>query len=181
MITDGAILSRPSGADLDPPVDELIAEITDVHHERVRDQVRRLDRVSRNIRVDGDNDDPVAIEIRQLVQGLSACVESQLEKEEQVLFPMLRRLRYQTLITRCHAGRIRSLVSMAERDLARIRGVMVRLRDLALENLSFTPDCSWCSQLRAIAEEVLRDLRDHDDRELRLFSWAMAREEALTR
>ena len=63
--------------------------------------------------------DPVTADLRQLIGGLRACVESQLSMEESVLFPMLLRLQEQTLITPCRAGMIRGRVSQAERDLAR--------------------------------------------------------------
>ena len=172
--------------------DDWIAALTDVHHPCIREHVRRLDQLGSaegdGEREDGgscgrdaDPQDPVLVEIRQLVQGLAACVEMQLEKEERVLFPTLARLRHQTRISRCHAGMVRSLVATSERDMARVRGVLARLNDLLEERLAFAPDCRRCRLMDAVAEAMSMALAGHDELETLLFEWAVSHEGELAR
>ena len=173
---EAAILAHPT----DAPA--LIADVVAVHHAYLRRQLPRIDAVAADIIAFGGADEPVLIEIRQLVGGLRACIEQQLDREEQQLFPMLQRLATQTHVTRCHAGMIKSRIMMAERDLARIRGVIMRLCDLAAEHLSPAGSCEACHELLALTRAMLNDLREHTRKESELlFPWAIAREAALVR
>ena len=158
----------------------VIDGVVSVHHSALRVQAARIEQISRDIHAFGGADDPVLLEIRTLVGGLRACIDEQLDKEEHALFPMLRRLEQQTVVTRCHAGMIRSRIGMAERDLARIRGVLARLRDLAQEHLSPAGPCEACHELIRLIDEVNRDLREHTRLECEIiFPWAVQREAAL--
>ena len=160
----------------------LINDVVATHHAYLRRQLPRIDSVAGDIIGFGGADEPVLTEIRQLVSGLRACIEQQLDREEQQLFPMLIRLEQQTQVTRCHAGMIRSRIMMAERDLARIRGVIRRLADLAEEHLSPEGSCEACHELLAIARAMLLDLAEHTRKESELlFPWAVEREAALVR
>jgi regulator of cell morphogenesis and NO signaling len=160
----------------------LIADVVASHHAYLREQLPRVDAVAADIIGYGGADEPVLSEIRQLVGGLRACIESQLDREEQQLFPMLERLERQTHVTQCHAGMIRSRIMMAERDLARIRGVITRLHNLAQEHLSPAGACEACHDLLGITAAMLTDLREHTRKESEvLFPWAVAREAALVR
>jgi iron-sulfur cluster repair protein YtfE (RIC family) len=77
---------------------------------------------------------------------------------------------------------IRSRIGMAERDLARIRGVITRLKELAHEHLSPNGPCEACHELLSVIDELLGDLREHTRKECEvLFPWAIEREAALVR
>ena len=167
----------------DPPtMAELMDHLVSAQHAVLRQQVARVEDIARDIAAYQGADEPALLEIRQLVGGLRACVETQLDKEEQALFPMLRRLEQQTIVTKCHAGMIRSRIMMAERDLARIRGVMVRLKELAHEHLSPGGPCEGCHELLKVIDQILTDLREHTRLECEvLFAWAIEREAALVR
>jgi regulator of cell morphogenesis and NO signaling len=159
---------------------DVIERVVSLHHTTLRAQAVRVEQISRDIHAFGGADDPVLLEIRTLVSGLRACIDEQLDKEERALFPMLRRLEQQSVVTRCHAGMIRSRIQMAERDLARIRGVLVRLRGLAREHLSPAGPCEACHELIRVIDEVVIDLREHARLECEvLFPWAIEREAAL--
>jgi iron-sulfur cluster repair protein YtfE (RIC family) len=162
-------------------LDALLADIAVSHHAPLRQQVAAIDRVVGDMTAfGGDADAAVLLDIRQLVEGLRACVESQLATEQQILFPMLRRLRQQTFVSKCHAGMVRSRVSMVERDLARIRGVMIRLRDLGNEILSPRGGCEACHELLRVVDDTLINLRGLSAKESDLlFAWAVERERAL--
>jgi regulator of cell morphogenesis and NO signaling len=160
----------------------LIADIVGNHHAHLRAQLPRIESVAADIVTYGDAGDPILAEIRQLVGGLRACVESQLDKEEKLLFPMLARLEEQTVVSKCHAGMIRSRLVMAERDAARIRGVLARLRDLAMEHLSPAGGCEACHELIAVLDDLAADLKEHTRKECDvLFPWAVRREMELAR
>jgi iron-sulfur cluster repair protein YtfE (RIC family) len=163
-------------------IEALIDDITAIHHARLREQVEKIDELTRDIAEYGDGGDPAVLEIRQLVHGLAACVHAQLTSEEQLLFPMLRRLQHQTHITTCRAGMIRSRVMITEREFARIRGVMLRLRQLAAELASPDGPCEACHDLLRVVDALLGDLGEHAEKELtRLYPWAVARERQLSR
>jgi len=162
----------------------LMAEIVATHHALLRRQVPHIETIAADIaRYRGAGaDEPVLLEIRQLAGGLAACVAQHLDREEQTLFPMLVKLEQQTEVTKCHAGMIRSRLMMAERDAARIRGVLARLRELATEALSPAGPCEACHELLKVIDDVLGDLREHTRKECEvLFPWAVAREAALAR
>jgi iron-sulfur cluster repair protein YtfE (RIC family) len=164
------------------PIDDLLDELVTVHHPRLRGQVARIDQIAREMAAHGDaaNDGRLA-EIRQLIESLSACVDSQLISEEQVLFPMLRRLQRPTQITACRAGMIQSRLLIAEREFARLRGVTLRLRDLTREYTAPAGPCDATLEMQREIDTLLRDLRDHADKEIRVvYRWAAARERQLS-
>jgi regulator of cell morphogenesis and NO signaling len=176
--TSNLIETESSGT----PMGDLIDQIVSTHHVVLRAQLLRIEQIAGDITGFEGASEPVLIEIRQLVGGLRACAESQLDKEERALFPTLKRLEHQTIVTKCHAGMINSRISMAERDLARVRGVIHRLKELAHEHLSPTGPCEACHELLKVIDEVLLDLRKHTHKECEiLFPWAIAREAALAR
>ena len=182
--TDSAAPAAPMTA---PTMAALVAEIVATHHALLRREVPRIEQITHDLTSyegggGGGADDAVLMEIRQLASGLAACVAQQLDREEQVLFPMLVKLEQQTEVTKCHAGMIRSRLMMAERDAARVRGVLSRLRELATENLSPAGPCEACHALLAVIDEVLADLQEHTTKECdRLFPWAVRREAELAR
>ena len=181
MTFDESILSSSPGSDTGSlAVDELIDEIITVHHLLLREDVLRIDRIVRDMTEHGSTGESTLMEIQQLVQGLAACVESQLTTEERLVFPMLRRLQHQTQITKCRAGMIQSRVMVIEREFARIRGIMLRLQDLAQEYASPNGPCELCHELLRAARDLLSHLVEHSHRELGiLYPWAVAREREL--
>jgi iron-sulfur cluster repair protein YtfE (RIC family) len=155
----------------------LMAEIVATHHACLRRDVPRLEALARDL-AHPDAQEPALVELRSLFGGLWACVEAQLDKEEQVLFPMLARLEQQGQVSKCHAGMIRSRVMMAERDLARVRGVILRMKELASEHLALDAR----HELLDSIEALLADLREHTRKECDvLFAWAVQREAELAK
>jgi len=161
-------------------VEAVLSEIARTHHDFLRRHVERVGEIVADMTTFGDAGDEVRLEIRQLSEGLRLCVESRLAAEEEVLFPMLRWLTRQTHVSKCQAGMIRSRVMMAERDLARIRGVVVKLGERAEEILSPAGPCELCHELLRVTAALLEDLREHARKESDVvFPWAIAREDAL--
>ena len=171
-----------SGCDTSFNLEALLAEISATHHVLLRREVHRIEGIASQMTRSGDEDDWIIEEITQIARGLSACVAVELEREEQVLFPMLQRLAEQSSISSCRAGMIRSRVMLAERELARVRGVMVRLRELAEARLSPDGPCETCHELLGVIRPLMADLWEHTRKESEiLFPWAIARENALSR
>jgi iron-sulfur cluster repair protein YtfE (RIC family) len=167
-----------STSDID--LDTLLNDIIVSHHDPLRCQIKRIGNLVIEMLAYGDADDPVLLEIRQLVEGLHACVEAHISTEQNIVFPMLRRLRQQTFVSRCHAGMIRSRLMIIERDLARIRGIMLRLRDLAAEVISPRGGCEICHDLQGVIDETTTNLERLSDKQGgMLFPWAVAREQSL--
>lgn len=159
---------------------EWIADLSGGHHVYLRRQTRRIEQIVREIADFNEAENPIVTDMQQLVGGLRQCVEAQLAMEEEILFPMLARLQEQTVISKCRAGIIRARVVVAERDLARIRGVVLRLRDLAEEFMSPRGPCEACHELLSLVRALLADLREHTRKESEiLFPWAVAREAEL--
>ena len=162
-------------------VEQCLSDLVATHHAYLRRQVGEIERVVRDIIAFGDGAHPVAVDMQQLIGGLRTCVESQLSMEEEILFPMLVRLQEQTVISKCRNGIIRSRVMQSERDLARIRGVVLRLRDLAEEFISPHGPCEACHELLDLIRALLADLREHTRKESQVvFPWAIEREKALS-
>jgi iron-sulfur cluster repair protein YtfE (RIC family) len=75
---------------------------------------------------------------------------------------------------------IQSRVMITEREFARIRGVMLRLRDLTHEYASPHGPCEMCHELLSAIQTLLGDLRRHAEKELGvLYPWAVERERKL--
>ena len=157
-----------SSFDLTVLLDELFA----THHQVLRRAVRRIAALAA--------DNHVHDEIAQVANSLAACCESQLDREENVLFPMLQRLAQTTSISACRAGMIRARVMIAERELARVRGTLQRLRELAEQHLSPAGPCEACHELLLVINPLMSDLREHTRKKCDLlFPWAIEREQAL--
>src|SRR5688572_26760239 len=121
----------------------LLDDIASTHHQVLRRDAVRIEALT-SMAFSEVQDDRVVGEMSQIARGLSACVKTELEREENVLFPMLQRLAEQTSISACRAGMIKSRVLIAERELARVRGVVVRLKELAEAHLSPAGPCEIC-------------------------------------
>lgn len=173
----------PAAPTLSPAdsIASLLDRIVAMHHTRVRAATSRIEQLAREMCDFAGADPSILLEIRQLAGGLGACADAHLDREARLIFPTLRRLESQTSISRCHAGMIRSQLAMAERELARIRGVVLRLHELARESLSPAGPCESCHELVSVASALIDDLRQYTLKESQvLFPWAIAREAELS-
>jgi iron-sulfur cluster repair protein YtfE (RIC family) len=167
--------SCPSNFDLAA----LLDDIAGTHHQVLRRDAARIEALTASMDA---QDDRIVNEITQIGRGLAACVKTELEREENVLFPMLQRLAEQTSISVCRAGMVQSRVMIAERELARVRGAVVRLAELAQAHLSPTGPCESCHELLGVLSPLMVDLREHTRKESEiLFPWAIDRERAVIR
>lgn len=79
-----------SRAGADPAA--MVDDIVDTHHRYLRQELPELERLAEKVHgVHGDRH-PELAEVRRLVTDLRADLEPHLDKEEQVLFPAIRRL-----------------------------------------------------------------------------------------
>jgi iron-sulfur cluster repair protein YtfE (RIC family) len=160
----------------------LLDDIAGTHHQVLRRDAVRIEAFTASMPPSDVREDRIVSEMTQIARGLAVCVKTELEREENVFFPMLLRLVEQTSISARRAGMIRSRVMIAERELARVRGVVVRLAELAEAHLSAGGTCEICHELLGVLRPLMVDLREHTRKESEvLFPWAIERERALIR
>lgn len=163
-------------------ISALLEQLVAIHHRTAAAGSARIEALAREMSDFAGADAATLLEIRQLAGGLAACVSAHLDREQRMIFPSLRRLESQSFISRCHAGMIRSQLAMAERELARIRGVVIRLNELAREARSPAGPCESCHELVSVSSALIEDLREYTRKESQiLFPWAIAREAELSR
>jgi regulator of cell morphogenesis and NO signaling len=100
------------------PMSELADHIVKTHHDYLRRQLPWLDFVTDKVaRRHGDHD-PRLLQVREIFISFKVELESHMAKEEQVLFPIVRRLESSTAPVRSHCGSVQNpiRVMIAEHD-----------------------------------------------------------------
>lgn len=160
----------------------LIRDVVDTHHAFLRRQFPLLQQLTTEAAEANAAVAPELAQLPELTANFVACVEAQLSREEGVLFPMIERLAEQTVVSPCHAGMIKSRISMAEREHARVHGVLTRMKDLTHRYLSPAGPCEACHELLGVLDAIERDLAAHVSKERgQLYPQAVEREAALAR
>ena len=160
----------------------LVRDVVDTHHAFLRSQLPLLQKLTTEAAEANAAVAPELTQLPELTANFVACVEAQLSREEGVLFPMIERLAEQTVVSPCHAGMIKSRISMAEREHARVHGVLTRMKDLAHRYLSPAGPCEACHELLDVLDAIERDLATHVSKERdQLYPQAVEREAALAR
>jgi regulator of cell morphogenesis and NO signaling len=141
-----------------PRLDDLAAKVADVHGER----------------------HPELAEVRRLVHELRTDLEPHLQKEEQVLFPMIRELTAASIAPSFHCGSLRNPISVMFLEHDRAGELLATLR--AAADQYRTPDDA-CASYRALYDglaELESDTHLHVHKENNvLFPAVLAAESAL--
>lgn len=90
-----ALVARPAENEsrwMTVPLSELAAHIVDVHHAYGKKELPRLAALASKVETRHGHSHPQTHQIRELVQTLNAEVSTHMLKEEQVLFPRLKKI-----------------------------------------------------------------------------------------
>ncbi len=158
----------------------LADHIEQTHHAYLKTELPRLDFITEKVsRVHGDHD-PRLAEMRTAFVGLSQEMLSHMQKEEHILFPMIRRLEQSRNASILHCGTLANPIHQMESEHDSAGGAMARMRELT-DN--FTPPAWACNTYRAMLDalaQLERDLHQHVHKENNvLFPRALEFEQSL--
>lgn len=164
------------------PASALADHIESTHHAYLKGELPRLwMHLRKVIDVHGDRH-PELAEMGETFSGLRAELESHMMKEEQVLFPLIRRLDQAREAFSMHCGSVGNPIRVMEHEHATAGEALARLHSLSD---GYRPPADGCTTYRALFDGLARlefDLHRHIHKENNiLFPRAAALEEALSR
>lgn len=158
-------------------LDLLIDHIVSTHHAYLRPELPRLAGLAQKVADAHADKDPRVLEIESVVRALSAELTSHMGKEEEVLFPFIRKLAQTDTVLSMPFGTLANPISAMESDHAAAGEALQRIR--ALTDDYAEPDWA-CNTYRALSEglrELELDLHRHIHKENNiLFPKALAME-----
>lgn len=160
---------------------ELIDHIVRTHHEPLRRELPRLDQITSKVhRVHGGSD-PRLGELREAFVTLRDEVLEHIEKEERILFPMIRELEAASELPDFHFGSLANLIRQMKAEHEASEGVIEAMHRVSD---GFTPPARACNTYRAMLDglaALARDMERHIHKENDvLFPRAFRREAELT-
>lgn len=172
---DGTDTPEPATDYASMPLDELVEHIVTTHHAYLRTELPRLEQMATKVaKVHGETDARL-VELRDVVQGLVAELTSHMMKEEQVLFPIIRRLVQGDTETPMHCGSLSNPIGAME---AEHESAGRALEDICQLTDGHTPPDWACGTYRVLLDglrELELDLHQHIHKENNiLFPGALA-------
>lgn len=176
--------AEPRGADeadlADASLTELTAHIEATHHAYLKSELPRISALAAKVAAAYGAAHPGVVEVASLFEGLRAELDGHLQKEERILFPMIRLLDASSELPELHCGSVRNPISVMEHEHDNAGAALARLRELT--DGYTTPD-GVCNTYRALMDalaELEQDLHRHIHKENSiLHPRATARERAL--
>jgi regulator of cell morphogenesis and NO signaling len=134
----------------------LVDHIVQTHHAYLRHELPRLSELAeRVVSAHGDRH-PEVVDVRDTFGRLRADVEPHLDREEQILFPLVREMDAALRSGRSANGELANPVSVLADDHEQVGDLLARLRSLTDD---FTPPADGCASYRALYDG-LHDLMD---------------------
>ncbi len=159
---------------------ELADHIEQTHHAYLKRELPRLDAmIAKVASVHGRNDARLS-QVRRTFTGLSAELTSHLMKEEQILFPMIRRLDSSSSAPSFHCGSLASPIAQMEHEHDDAGSALERICELTD---GYAPPDWACNTYRAMLDGLAHlehDMHQHVHKENNvLFPRALQRESQL--
>jgi regulator of cell morphogenesis and NO signaling len=154
-VIDAAAMSLP----------ELADHILKTHHAYLREELPRLDMLTERVASVHGGDDSRLREVRETFLALAAELASHMMKEEQILFPMIRRLEVSDALPAFHCGSIANPIRQMELEHHDAGAALERMRTLTDE---YTPPTWACNTYRAMLDALAhleRDMHQHVHKE----------------
>jgi regulator of cell morphogenesis and NO signaling len=147
------------------PLTELADHIERTHHAYLREELPRLDRMTRKVAaVHGENDARLH-EVAETFLAMAEELTSHMMKEERILFPMIRQLEQSATAPEFHCGSLANPIRQMESEHDGAGEALERMRELTDD---FTPPEWACNTYRAMLEGLVaveRDLHQHIHKE----------------
>jgi len=144
---------------------ELADHIEATHHAYLREELPRLDFMTRKVADVHGDEEPQLREIREVFVACRAELDSHTQKEERVLFPMIRELERADGPTEFHCGSLANLIGVMEREHESAGHALDRFRELTD---GYTPPQWACNTYRAMVDALAafeRDMHQHVHKE----------------
>lgn len=146
------------------PMSELLDNIVNTHHEYLRKALPHLGEMAEKVfRVHGENH-PELRTVLEVFSGLYAELDSHMFKEENILFPAIRRIE-QGQLPREAAAQLFGPISVMEAEHDSAGRALEQLRELTLNYMPPAGACNTYRGLFAGLEELERDLHWHIHKE----------------
>ncbi|MGE3818862.1 MAG: iron-sulfur cluster repair di-iron protein [Isosphaeraceae bacterium] len=143
----------------------LVDHIVATHHVFLRRELPRLARLIETVVDAHGSRHPELTELREMFAGLQAELESHMVKEEQVLFPLAKRLAAADAPFPIHCGTVDNPIRVMEHEHEAVGEVLDRLRILTGD---YQPPADGCPTFQALYEGLARleaDLHRHIHKE----------------
>jgi regulator of cell morphogenesis and NO signaling len=162
------------------PLGALVDNIVAVHHDYLREELPRLTMLTEKVAAAHGRGDERLPRLAEVCAGFREELESHMAKEEQILFPLIKKIEKATSPVRDHCGSIKTPISVMEREHDDAGNDMVEFRRLTDD---YTPPATACNTFRAMLDALTAleaNMHRHVHKENSiLFPRAIAREEAL--
>ena len=160
--------------------DELVDHLEATHHQFLRRELPRLSELAAKVsRVHGANH-PELVQAEAVLAEIRADLEPHLQKEEQVLFPMIRSLATASSRPSFHCGSIANPIAVMEQEHTAVGALLEQLRQCTSNYQAPEDTCASTRALMAGLAELEADTHLHVHKENNhLFPAVLAQEEAL--
>lgn len=143
----------------------LADHIEKTHHAALKVELPRLDAMTAKVAAVHGSADVRLRDVQETFFGLAAEMTSHMQKEEQILFPMVRRLDASATAPAFHCGSIANPIRQMESEHDQAGGALARLRELTDD---YTPPAWACNTYRAMLDALAwleRDMHQHIHKE----------------
>jgi regulator of cell morphogenesis and NO signaling len=143
----------------------LADRIVETHHVYVRQALPRLDTLFDKVVAAHGENHPELLAMRPVFRALKAELELHLLKEEQILFPLIKRLEAAATLPPIHCGTVDNPIFVMEHEHDSAGSALKRLRDLSG---GFVAPADGCSTYRVLFHELAEfeaDLHRHIHKE----------------
>lgn len=161
-----ALDDAPSAIAVDPDtmtLSSLCDHIEDLHHGYLRDELPRLDFMTRKVAAVHGADEPRLLEVRRVFESFSAEITSHTQEEQATIFPLIRRL--ETAKGERPAASLKSAFEKLEAEHDNAGAALAKFRELT-DN--YTPPDWACNTFRALYDglsQLERDMHQHVHKE----------------
>jgi regulator of cell morphogenesis and NO signaling len=130
---------------------ELCDHIEHVHHEYLRQELPRLDFLTRKVAAVHGEHEPRLLEIRQVFADFAAAMESHTNEEEAQVFPVIRRIEAAAGKAETEVAQLRATLAKLESEHDRAGSALERFHELTDD---FSPPEWACNTFRALYEAL---------------------------
>ena len=161
---------------------ELADHIEQTHHAYLKSELPRLEFLVNKVARRHGEHTPSLVELAAVFNAFKAELESHMQKEEVVLFPICRQMDAATGPQRFHCGSVENPIAVMVREHDDAGEALARMRELTN---GFTPPIDACNTYRAMFDslhQLEQDMHRHVHKENSiLFPKAAEREQQLAR
>ena len=158
---------------------DLCDHIESTHHAYLKDELPRLAFLTHKIASRHGDRRPALVEVHRVFTALKAEMESHMAKEEQILFPLCRKLDVADVLPTSHCGSVNNPIQVMIREHEDAGGALSKIRALTDD---FALPADACNTYRATFDSLRhleRDMHQHVHKENNILFPKAARVEKL--